>query len=91
MLKPLTGVWKDALQMPVEISQVLTIPSESLVIVIPSFACRVIDLISVELSDVDSGSVLTGSDGTSICQNLTDLSADAEMREEEEENAREVI
>jgi hypothetical protein len=41
---------------------------------------------------VDFRSVSTGSvDEAPICQNLTDLSQDAEMREEGEENAREVI
>ena len=86
----MAGVWKDALQWPVERSQVLTTPSESLEIAMPSFACRVMDLIGDKVGGVDSGSLATGSvDKAPICQNLTDLSPDAEMREEEEENVRE--
>ena len=67
-------------------------PSESLVMVIPSFVYRVMDLIGAGVRDVDFGSTTTGSiDGAPICQNLTDLSQDAEMRVVGEENAREVI
>ena len=67
-------------------------PSESLVMTIPSFACRVMDLTGAEAGDTDFGSITTGSiDGAPICQNLTDLSLDAEMRVMGEENAREVI
>ena len=59
---------------------------------IPSFACRVMDLIGTEVQDPDSGLVTTGSiDGAPICQNLTDLSLDAEMRVVGDENAREVM
>ena len=67
-------------------------PSESLVMVIPSFVCRVMDLIGAEAGDPDSGLVTIGSiDGAPICQNLTNLSIDAEMRVVGEENVREVI
>ena len=71
-------------------SQVFTTPSESHVMTIPSFACKVIDLMLCEVGSVDSGSVITGSDGVPVCQNLIDWSSDAEMREEGEENVREL-
>ena len=91
-LKSLVGDWKDPLQSPVEVSQVFIVPSESLEIVIPSFACRMIDVIGAEVRGVDFGSVVTGSaDRAPICQNLIDWSLEVEMRVEEEENAREVI
>ena len=91
-LEPLAGVWEDVLQRPVEISQVFTIPSESLVIVIPSSACRVMDLIGAEVDGSGSGLITAGSiSGAPICQNLIDLSLDAEMRVVGEENAREVM
>ena len=67
----LAGVWKDALQRPVEISQVLTTPFESLEIARPSFACRVTDIIGAEARDVDFELVTTGLVGKAlICQNL---------------------
>ena len=70
-------------------SQVLTTPSESLEIAMPSFVCRVIDLIGAK---VDFELHATGSiEKVPICQNLTDWSLDAEMRDEEEENVREVM
>ena len=73
-------------------SQVLTTPSTSHEIAIPSFVCRVMDLIGAEVRDVDWGSVIAGSDGeVPICQNLIELSQDDEIREEGEENTREVI
>jgi hypothetical protein len=82
------GVWKDALQRPVEMSQTLTTPSESLEITIPSFGCRLMDLIGAEADGMDSESVPTGPvDKVPICQNLIDRSLDNEIREEE--NARE--
>ena len=78
--------------MLVEISQAFITPSESYVITIPSFDCRVIDLIDTEGRDVGFGSIMGRSvDWAPICQNLTDLSSDAEMRVVEEENIREVI
>jgi hypothetical protein len=50
------------------------------------------DMIGAEAGGVDFGSLATGSvDEAPICQNLTDWSWDAEMREEEEENVREVM
>ena len=61
-------------------------------IVIPSSACRVMDLIGAEVRGADFGSIMAGSiDGAPICQNLTDLSTDAEIRVVGEENAREAI
>jgi hypothetical protein len=76
VLGSLDGVWKDALQWPVEISQILTTPLESLEIAMPSFACRVMDLIGAEARGVDSRSVTAGSPNRSaICQNLTDPSS----------------
>jgi hypothetical protein len=60
--------------------------------VIPSFACRVMDLIGAEVRDADFGLVTAKSiDGAPICQNLTDSSIDAEMRVVGVENTREVI
>ena len=87
VMSPGHGVWKDALQRPVEMSRILSVPAESLEITIPSSACRLTDLVEVEESDVDFGSV----DEVLICQNLTDRSLDAEMREEGEEILREGI
>ena len=50
------------------------------------------DLIGAKTRDVDWRSVIAGSDGeVPICQNLIELSLDDEIREEWEENAREVI
>ena len=67
----LAGVWKDALQRPVEMSQVLTTLSESLEIAMPSCACRVMDIIGAEARDVDFGLATMGSVGEAlICQNL---------------------
>jgi hypothetical protein len=88
---PLAGVWNDALQWPVERFQILTTPSESLEIAIPSLAWRVMDLIG-ELWGIGFGSVTSGDiDEALICQNFTDPSEDAEMREVGEENTKEVI
>ena len=71
-------------------SQVFTTPASSLEIAIPLVTCRLIDMILAEASGMDSESVVTGSTGKGpICQNLTDLSMDDEMREEE--NIREEI
>ena len=71
-------------------SQVFTTPALSLEIAIPLVACRLTDLIAAEASGVDSESVATRSIGkVLVCKNLTDLSQDDEMREEE--NTREVI
>jgi len=90
--KPLAGVWWDALQRLVKISQILTTPSESPVIVMPSFACSVMDWIGAEVVDVNFESVTVGSvNGASICQTLTDLSKDVVMREEGEENTKKAI
>ena len=87
----MAGVWNGALQRPVERSQVFTTPSESVEMAIPSLAWRVMDLIG-EVWDVDFGSVASRDvDEVPICQNFTDLSADAEMRVVGEENTREVI
>ena len=74
-------------------SQILIIPSESLIIVMPSFACRVLDWIGAEvIGGVDFELVTAGSINEAlICQNLTDPSQDAEMRENGEENVREII
>ena len=73
-------------------SQVLTTPSPSHEITMPSFVCRVMDLIGAEARGVDCGSVIAGSDDeVPICQNLIDLSKDDEIREEGEENIREVM
>ena len=67
-------------------------PSESLVMMIPSFFCKAMDLIGAEVGNVDFGLITAGSiGGVPICQNLTDLSRDAEMRVVGEENSREVI
>ena len=69
-------VWKDVLQRPVEVSQILTTPSKSHVVVVPSFVCRVMELISAEVRDMDPKTIIAGSvDGVLICQNLTDLSS----------------
>ena len=58
----------------------------------PSLVCRVMDLIGAEARDVDCRAVIAGSDGeVPICQNLAELSLDDEIREEGEENAREVM
>ena len=85
-------VWKVALQWPVEISQVFTTPSASLEIATPALVCRLTDLIEGGLGGVDSGSVAAVSaDRLLICQNLIEKSLDAEIREEGEENIREVI
>ena len=56
-------------------------------IVTPSFACRVTDLMVAEVRDVDSGLAMAWPRAP-ICQNLTEGSPDTEMREEGEENAR---
>jgi hypothetical protein len=88
----LAGVWNDALQRPVERSQILITPSKSLEIAIPSLAWRVMDLIGEVWSIVEFGSVASGDvNEAPICQNFTDWSSDAEMREVGEENTREVI
>ena len=79
------GVWKDALERPVERPHVLTTPSELIGIAIPSLAYRPMDKIGAEMREVGSGLVATWpSNEALICQNLTDLSKDTEMREEEE-------
>lgn len=71
-------------------SQVLTTPFSSTVIATPYFACKLMDMIAVELSYVDSRSTATGSAGkVSICQNLIDPLLD-DMRREED-NVREVM
>ena len=80
---PLTGVWKDALQRSVKISQVLTTPAESLEIAIPSFACRVTDMTGAEVSGGDSKSFTAGPVSEAICQNLIHSSLDDEIRDEE--------
>ena len=82
--------------MPVEISQIFAIPSKWLVITMPSFACRVMDLIGAEERGVDRcvdfGLFTAGSvDWAPICQSLTESSIDAEMRVVGEENTREVM
>ena len=86
----MAGVWKEALQRPVKMSQVFTTPAESLEIAILLVACRLTDSILAEASGMDSESVATKSTGEAlICQNFTDPSKDDEMREEE--NTREEI
>ena len=86
---PLAGVWNDALQRPVKISQVFATPFESVEIAIPSFACRLINLIGAKVGCMEVGLVVAGFvDEDLICQNLTDSSLDIEMREEE--NAMEI-
>ena len=84
----LAGVWKDVLHRPVEISQVFTTPSMSLDMETPPSACRLADQIE---GGVLGLAMTEPVDGVPICQNLTDLSNDTEMREEGEENVREVI
>ena len=80
------------MQRPVEIFHILTTPSESLVIVIPSFACKVMDLIEAEVTGTGSRLVMIWStDKVQICQNLIAPSSDAEIREEGEKNIREVM
>lgn len=86
----LAEVWKDSLQQPVMMSQVLITPAESLETTMPSFVCRLTDKIRSEVSCVDSESVATGFvDEALICQNLIAISLDDEIRKEE--NVREVI
>ena len=71
--------------MPVEISQTLSTLSESDVKTVPSFDCRVTDLISAEGEDAGFRSIMVWSvDWAPICQNLTDLSWDADIRVVEE-------
>jgi len=90
-LQPLAGVWEDTLQRLAGISQVFTTPSPSLKMAIPSLTHKLIDEIKGEAIGVDTRSITTRSaDETPICQNLTNLLWDAEMRVEGEENAREV-
>ena len=79
----MAGVWNDVLQKPVERSQIFTTPSESLEIAEPLFACREMDLTGAETGGVDLKPVATGSVKALICQNLTELSLDAEIRVEE--------
>ena len=87
----MAGVWNNALQRPVERSQILTTPSESVEMAIPSLAWRVMDLIG-EVEGIEFGSATSGDvDEVPICQNFTDLSWPAEIREVGEENVREVI
>jgi len=47
-VEPWAEVWKDALQWPVKISQVLTTPPISLEIAMPSMVCRLISVIGVK-------------------------------------------
>ena len=78
--------------MPVERSQVFTTPASSLEIAIPSFVCRLTDWIGDKICGRDPESVVVWFfDDVPICQNLTDPSVDAEIRERGEENARAVI
>jgi len=79
----LAGVWNDVLQEPVERSQVFTTPSESLEMADPSFARSEMDLIGAGTSSVGSESAATGFVKALICQNLIELSLDAEIMEEE--------
>ena len=82
----MAGIWNDVLQRPVKISQLFTTPFESVEMAMPSFACRLIDLIGAEAGGMEIRLVVAGSvDEEPICQNLTDLSLDAETREEENE------
>ena len=83
LLLEIAGVEKDALQRPVERSQVLTTPASSTKIATLSFACKLMVMGGDEVFDgfllVATGSVGMGP----ICQNLIDLSMDDEMREDE--------
>ena len=77
-------VWNDNLQRPVERSQALTIPAESVKIVIPSFACKVTDMGKAELCCVDSESVIIlFAKKVLIGQNLIDPSEHEKRWEEE--------
>ena len=49
----IAGIWKDALQRPVEISQVFTTPFLSLEIAIPALACRLTDMIGGKVDGVE--------------------------------------
>ena len=78
-----TGEWKDSLQQPVEMSQILTTLASSKVITIPSFACMITDLIGAEVG-VGSELVAAGFvDEALISQNWIDPPADNNVREEE--------
>ena len=58
----------------------------------PFFDCRLIDLTGAKRSSVGFLSIIGGSiDLEPTCQNLTDVSWDAEIKVLEEENIREVI
>ena len=72
-LRSVAGVWKDVLQRPVEISQLLTTPAESHERAIPSFVCSLTDVIGAEASNVGSEPVAAGSiSEVPNCQSLTD-------------------
>ena len=89
-LLPFAWVLKEHLQVPVEMSHVLTTPAESLEMTTASLACTLMDSIDEEVGGVDFVFVTTASvDDVPICQNLTVLSSEAETREEE--NARELM
>ena len=79
------------MQLPVEISQVFTTPAESLEIAIPSLTCSLTDSIEAKVGVGPGLTVTLSDDAVPICQNLTDSSQDAEMIEEGEVNAREVM
>ena len=67
-------VWNIDLQRPVERSQVLTVPAESVKVATLSFACTVMDMIDAEVDSVDSESVVTEFIGeVQTGQNLIDL------------------
>ena len=73
-------------------SQVFNSPSVLLEMATPALALRLIDETKGRVVEVDSGLTTPGStDERPICQNLTDLSKDVEIREEEEENTREEV
>jgi len=71
-------------------SQVLTTPCESIEKAKPSLVCRLTALIGAEVREIDSESSATWSSNKApTCQNLIELSLDAEMRVKEEAKARE--
>ena len=79
-----SNVWKSALRRPVERFQSPTTPTELIEMAIPSSACRTMDVTLAEASAVDLVSIIAPfGEEPPICQNLTDLSLDAEMTEEE--------
>ena len=78
------------MQKPVKRCQSPTTPSKLIVMTVCSSACRMMDVIPVEASAVDLVFIATWlGEEPPTCQNLIDLSLDAEIREEE--NVREEV